>query len=74
MEQVPDIFHRFGNYVRSLRCDRGMSQEELAYKCGLDRTYMSDIERGKRNISLKNIEVIANAFDMSVAEFFKRLP
>ena len=64
----PNIIERFGNRVRELRKARGLSQEAFADKCGLDRTYVSGIERGKRNVSLCNIEVIAHAFDVSVSE------
>jgi len=48
----------------------GISQEELAFQSGLDRTYISGIERGTRNPSLKNIEKIAKALKISPAELF----
>lgn len=51
----------FGKMVRQKRLTMGISQEELAFSCGLHRTYISDIERGTRNVSLDNIEKIANA-------------
>ena len=56
--------------VRTVRLARGMSQEDLAFACGLHRTYVSDIERGTRNISLDNIERIAVALDVQVSELF----
>ena len=51
----------FGNRVRELRQARGISQEELAFISKLHRTYISDIERGTRNVSLDNINKIALA-------------
>lgn len=63
-----DITERFGRRVRELRTARGFSQESFADKCGLDRTYVSGIERGKRNLSLRNIEVIALALRISISE------
>ena len=47
-----DIMVRFGQAVRTIRRDQGISQEELAERCGLHRTYISDVELGKRNVSL----------------------
>lgn len=64
------ILIQFGRAVRTVRRDRGISQERLADICGLHRTYVSDIELGKRNISLENIEKIAAAFNMSITELF----
>ena len=64
------ILIQFGRAVRTVRRDRGISQERLADICGLHRTYVSDIELGKRNISLENIEKIAAAFSMSITELF----
>jgi len=51
-----------------LRKEKGLSQEAFALGCGLDRTYIGGIERGERNVTLRNIEVIATALDMSVSE------
>ncbi len=56
-----DILKVFGKNVKKYRTDRGYSQEELAGICGLHRTYISDIERFKRSISLDNIQKIADA-------------
>ena len=53
------ILIRYGQAVRKVRLEQGISQEELADRCGLHRTYISDVELGKRNISLENIELIA---------------
>lgn len=60
----------FGDAIRSVRKQRNLSQESLALKCGLDRTYISGIERGARNPSLTNIFKIAAALDSSPAEIF----
>ncbi|MBR6422604.1 helix-turn-helix transcriptional regulator [bacterium] len=51
----------FGNNIREIRLLKQLSQEDLAYLCGLHRTYISDIERGNRNVSIDNIEKIAKA-------------
>ena len=69
----PDIAVRFGQAVRKLRQERKMSQEELAERSGLHRTYISDIELGKRNVSLENIERIAAALERSLPDFFKEV-
>lgn len=62
---MADIQHKFGDKLRELRKQKGLSQEDLALKSGLHRTYISDIERGSRNLSLKNIEKIAKALEIS---------
>ena len=63
-----EICKRFGNKVRDLRTAQGMSQEVLAQKSGLHRTYIGGIERGERNISLINIEKIAKALKLSITD------
>lgn len=60
----------FGHTVRRLREHKGISQEKLAALCNLHRTYLSDVELGKRNISLENIEKIAFALEMSISQLF----
>ena len=62
---MSDIQKKFGDKIRELRKQKGFSQEKLAFKSGLHRTYISDIERGSRNVSLKNIEKIAKALSVS---------
>lgn len=64
------IKEQVGKRIKELRLAKNMSQEDFAFKCGLDRTYITSLERGKRNISLINLEKIANAFEMSLSEFF----
>lgn len=61
---------QFGARMRALRQQRGLSQEELAFSCNLDRTYIGSVERGERNISLVNIHTIAVALGISPKEFF----
>jgi transcriptional regulator with XRE-family HTH domain len=56
-----DILKVFGSKVREKRKKMGISQEELGFRCGLHRTYITDIERGFRNISLINIKKLAKA-------------
>ncbi len=58
----------FGQNVRRLRKRRGFSQEELAERAGLHRTYIGSVERGERNISLENIVALARALGVSLAE------
>lgn len=64
------IQKRFGQRVRELRLDRGLSQEELAFRAGIHWSYLSGIERGIRNPALKNITKIANALGVSLSELF----
>ena len=62
----------FGGAVRSKRCELGFSQEELADRSGLHRTYISDVERGTRNPSLESIRRLAVALELSVSALFQR--
>jgi transcriptional regulator with XRE-family HTH domain len=62
---------RFGKAVRKRRHKLGVSQEAFADLCGLDRTYVGGIERGERNVALVNIERIAGAFRISLAELLR---
>ena len=73
MEEKQEILLKFGNRVRELRKSKGLSQEAFASLCGLDRTYISGIERGVRNISLINLFVLAKALQISVAELMQEL-
>ena len=57
---------RFGQRVKELRLKQNISQEELAFRCGLSKNYISDVERGTRNISLKSIEKIADGLALSL--------
>ncbi len=68
------ILIRFGHAVRKRRMELGLSQESLAERAELHRTYIADIERGVRNLSLRNIEKLAQALGMSIADLFASLP
>lgn len=61
---------RFGEKVRRLRYRKDMTQEELAVKAGLHRNYVSDMERGTRNVSLKAIEKVAKALSVKERDLF----
>lgn len=65
-----DIKEKIGLRLRELRTAKGLSQEKFSFECGLDRTYIASIERGKRNVSVVNIEKIAKALGISVSDFF----
>ena len=65
-----NIKNLVGKRVKELRNRLGVSQEELAYRAGLDRTYITSVECGKRNISVVNIEKIAKALKVTLADFF----
>ena len=60
------ILRQFGDEVKRLRKAKGWSQEELAKRAGLHRTYIGSIERSERNVSLMNIQRIAKAFNIKV--------
>ena len=60
----------YGKAVRAIRQEKKISQEELGDLCGLHRTYISDIELGKRNVSLENIDKIAHALQVKKSELF----
>jgi transcriptional regulator with XRE-family HTH domain len=68
---MPDIKLTFGKRLRELRQAKGMTQESLAHEAGLDRTYVSSVERGERNISLENIQRLALALGVNIKDFFK---
>ena len=64
---------RLDQRVRGLRREQGYSQESFAYACELDRTYMGGIERGERNVGLRNIERIASTLGISLSELMDGL-
>lgn len=65
-----DIKLKIGKRIKELRNLRGFSQEELADRAGIDRTYVNSVENGKRNVSIVNIEKITNALGCTFQEFF----
>ncbi len=64
------ILVQFGEKVRELRKEKGLSQEELSYKSDLHRTYIGMIERAEKNITLANIEKIAKGLNVDLKELF----
>lgn len=68
VDVLPDVFVRFGQRLRAVRQRVGVSQEKLADMAELHRTYVSSVERGKRNISIQNIERLARALGVTMAE------
>ncbi len=66
-----DIKQAVGKRVKELRNKIGISQEELADTAQLDRTYITSVECGKRNISIVNIKKLANALNVTLKEFFE---
>jgi transcriptional regulator with XRE-family HTH domain len=67
----PDIRQRFGFAVKVRREELELTQEELAHRAGIHRTYLSDIERGSRNVSLVNIERVADALGLLTSQLFQ---
>lgn len=63
----------FGEVIREVRKEKKLSQEELANKSGLHRTYIGMVERGEKNISLKNISKLSKGLELPIPEIFKRL-
>lgn len=72
MGKKDDILIKFGNRVRELRLRKGISSQiDLASKARLDRTYVGGVERGERNVGLKNIEKISKALNVDIEDLFK---
>lgn len=65
-----DIKAKFWQRVRELRKKLWLSQEELASKCKLHRTYIWIIERWEKNVCLENIEILANALEVEIKDLF----
>lgn len=70
MNTSDHLQQEFGERIRNLRKRKGLSQEEFSFECNLDRTYVSQVEQGRRNISLQNIKAMADALDISMGELF----
>ncbi|PQO28942.1 helix-turn-helix domain-containing protein [Blastopirellula marina] len=73
MAKKADILVRFGKRVRELRTEQGYSQEAFADACELDRTYIGGIERGERNLALRNIDRIANTLGITLSDLMEGL-
>jgi transcriptional regulator with XRE-family HTH domain len=70
MKTSDHIKREFGSRVRELRKQKGLSQEDFSFECGLDRTYVSQVEQGKRNIGLQNIKAMADALSVPIVALF----
>ena len=68
-----EILICFGKTIRQLRLEKSISQESFADMCGLHRTYISDIELGKRNVSLENIDRMSHALNITLPDLFERV-
>lgn len=68
-----NLQRKFGIVLKELRLEKGLSQESLANQSDIDRTYISDIEKGERNISLKIIERLAQTLQISLSELFNKI-
>jgi transcriptional regulator with XRE-family HTH domain len=70
---MADLLVRLGNRIRQLRKKRGWTQVEMAEKVGIDRSFLADVERGKRNVSILNVELMAKGLKVSLSQLFSRL-
>jgi transcriptional regulator with XRE-family HTH domain len=68
-----DTKQKLGIVIRKLRMDKSISQENLALQADIDRTYISDIEKGERNISVEILEKLANTLEISISDLFKQV-
>jgi len=66
-----DICARVGERIRTLRKASGWNQDDLAQHTGLGRTFISNVERGRKNPSLRSLEIFATCFEMSISEFLR---
>lgn len=73
VETTGEITREFGDRMRARREEMGLSQEDLAGRCGLHRTYVGSVERGERNVSLINIVRIADALDVDAGWLVRRV-
>jgi len=68
-----DIRIRVGRRLQKLRKQRGWTQVQMAEQFGLDRSYLADVEQGKRNISIVNLEVIARGFGLTLSRLLTKV-
>ena len=67
-----DLLVRLGDRIRKLRKKRGWTQVEMAEKVGIDRSFLADVERGKRNVSILNLDLMAKGLKVSLSQLFSR--
>ncbi|MCY4780368.1 helix-turn-helix transcriptional regulator [Sphingobacterium sp. UT-1RO-CII-1] len=65
-----DIKERIGKHIKDLRTNKGLTQEKLSYESDVDKTYISEVENGKRNISVVNLEKLITTLGSTVKDFF----
>ena len=68
-----ELVNKVAYTVKAIRKDKALSQEDLAERSGLDRTYISGVERAVRNITLESLEAIVNALDIPLEDFLRSL-
>jgi len=68
-----NLLFSFGQTIRKIRLSKDISQERFADLCDLHRTYISDVELGKRNVSLENIDKMAKALDITISGLFREV-
>ena len=68
-----DLLIRLGDRIRKLRKKQGWTQVEFAERVGIDRSFLADVERGKRNVSIFSLELIAKGLRVSLSQLFSRL-
>jgi transcriptional regulator with XRE-family HTH domain len=71
MQVLSSVHEKFGQRIKELRSEHKMTQEDLAFKVGVDRSYMGFLERGEKNPTLKNIAKIAEVLKVSLSELFR---
>lgn len=70
---MKDLQESFGNRVRQLRIEKGLSQEKFAFKVGMHRTYVGMIERAERNVTLLTVYKIAQALDITISDLLSNI-
>lgn len=73
METVSSTHKRLGNRIKQLRKERNMTQEDLAFKVNVDRSYMGFVERGEKNPTLDKLIKIAHSLGVTLSELFKSI-
>ena len=73
LHQKSELLVLFGEIIRDIRKEKDLSQEELADKAGVHRTYIGMIERGEKNITLENINKLSKALQTTIYELFLKL-